>query len=205
MTSTPDESLTTMDDLAEEVAASRQSLTNQAVVVLTGVRDALERLDRVSAEIAVVQQQQSESLEGIARLVTQHDRMIKRLEALAGIDADGDEPRLAVELRHVLDEESARFGAAMRERLSEHAAEGERVLGAGLTSVAARLGEALAELREEMAKELDGWISDLPTETRMKLLADRVEELAERIAMMEALLRAVQEEIRSGPEPASAG
>lgn len=181
--------------LAGELATLRQTVTAQMVEVLVAVGGVAEEVDELHAR-------QGE-------LIARVDELVVRARTTTvteiGDGADGAEAESAptrlpsgddlteldsAAVRDVLESESAALRDAVRTEVERRGGREGRVVGAGLTTLASRLGEEVASLREVLLEELDGWFEELPSEARLTSLSARLDELSQRLGEVDGEARA---------------
>lgn len=171
--------------LAGEIAAVRQSMTDKSI-------DIVERLESLGARHGDLEDRMTgieHSLRGleerVGRVPAAEERSGERVaSAPAGVDgsvrAEALVARVGDEVRDVLATETALTRQQIRDAIDAQGDRDERTIGAGLTRLAQRVGEELANLRQDLLGEIESWFEELPSETRLRDISDRLDDLATR-------------------------
>ncbi len=181
--------------LAGELATLRQTVTDQMVEVLVAVGGVAEEVDELRARQGELIARVDElAARARATSVTEvHDGAdgAEAESAPTGLPS-GDElaELVSAAVRDVLGNQSAALRDAVRTEVERHGGREGRVVGAGLTTLASRLGEEVASLREVLLDELDGWFEELPSEARLTSLSARLDELSQRLGEVDGGVRA---------------
>lgn len=167
--------------LAGEIASIRQAMTDQSVEVIG-------RLESLGGRHADIEDRMTEieltlrSLEDLVsrpQVAERADEPTERSPATVNgtIRADALVARVGDAVRDVLATETALTRQQIRDALDAQGDRDERTIGAGLTRLAQRVGEELATLRHELLGEIESWFEELPSETRLRDISDRLEDL----------------------------